>query len=388
MKKLMNHMKLPHIGKRSFSFVVAVVACVGLYGFAASGGSDEREPADSKVTVGTVSISPAPFRAEAEFSGFVSGVRETTVSAKVSGYVVQLLFEEGDVVRQGDVLAVLDGSELDAAREEALLTLSAMERALRDTVDYYDQRVDEAKSAFDRAKRAGSSSDIDAAEESLKSMKRLRDAEVSAARTDKAVLEGRLSSAETSAENAVVRAPFDGVILRRDSSLGSFVSPGMPIYGVASVDALEIAVSLPASVASHVEKGTKVSIGPDRIPGYVFSVARSVGVSTRQSVARVRFSSIQDGFRPGDIVSVSFPTGTAREALLVPESAIMHAYDDTFVRLVSAEGFVMDRPVVVGATHEAYREITSGLSSGDRLIVEGQERVRNADPVNERYETR
>jgi RND family efflux transporter MFP subunit len=388
MKKFMNHMKLPHIGKRPLSFVVAVVACVGLCGFAASDGSDEREPADSKVTVGTVSISPAPFRAEAEFSGFVSGVRETSVSAKVSGYVVQLLPEEGDMVRQGDVLAVLDGSELSAAREEALLTLSAMEKVFRDVVDYHGQKVDEAKSALDRAKRNGSSSDIDAAEESLESMKRLRDVEVSAARTDKVILEGRLSVAETSAGNTVVRAPFDGVILRRDASLGSFVSPGMPIYGVASVDALEISVSLPATVASGLEKGAEAFIGSERIQGYVFSVARSVGVSTRQSVARVRFSFVQDGFRSGDLVSVSFPTDTAREAILVPESAIMHAYDDPFVRLVSAEGVVVDRPVEIGAVHGAYREITSGISSGDRLIIEGQERVRNADSVNERHETR
>ncbi len=344
-------------------------------------------PASAPHTAGpkavkTVILSPTPFQPTATFAGFVRGVRQTSVAAKTAGYAVQLLREEGDAVRRGDTLAIFDDSERTAARKAAIDTLAATNRTYRDTEAYYDQKVSEAKSAYDNTERHGTADEADAANEAWRSAKRLRDTQVSAARAERTAATGTLDIAQASAENAIVRAPFDGIITRRILSLGSYVTPGMPIYDLVSVDTLEIPVSIPASVARNITKGTAVTIGPDSAKGQVFSIATAVGEATQTAIARVRFTAGTDRFVPGDLASIAFPTGPDRTALLVPAASIIRVYDDAFVRTV-LDGTVATRPVTVGSGSGTFREVLTGLTPGEHVITEGQTYVRSGDPITE-----
>ena len=92
----------------------------------ARSGSAENEDVKPKKTVKAVPVSPAPFRSEETFSGFVRGARQSVVSAKTSGYITRLLKEEGDTVRRGETIAVIDGSDLAAAEASAIAVFESV----------------------------------------------------------------------------------------------------------------------------------------------------------------------------------------------------------------------------------------------------------------------
>lgn len=356
--------------------------------------STKAEPKSASVAATPVRIETVvsgSFRPERTVSGFVQGIRQTDVAPKIGGYAVKLLKEEGDAVRAGEPIAVLDGSELAAMNRSARLSLDAADKSLRETKDFYDQKVDEAQAALDKtaheyASGNVSEDDLDIAKEALKSAKRMRDAQDTAAAAGKAAAEGGALVAGASVANATVTAPFAGIITRRYISLGSFVAPGMPMYSVSSTDSLEISVPLPGDAAGDVRKGDAVAVFPKgsdaSISGRIYSMARAVGASTQSSIARIRFSDAagSDVLLPGQYATVSIPVGPAREAILVPENAIVHEYDDTFVFTVM-DGVATKTKVSVGDGADGRYEISSGLSVGEVIVIEGSYGLRDGESV-------
>ena len=241
-----------------FVYFVAAVAMIGL-SFVAIRSLRAGQDTSVSPTVTPVQVEAVravAFRSERTVSGFVQGVRQADVAPKTGGYVVKLLKEEGDAVRAGETIAVLDGSELSAMNKSAQLSLDAAGTILRETKDLYRQTVNQAEASRKKAEDSYASGDItsrdlDIAKEAVKSAKRTRDAQDAVAAAGKTAAEGGTLVAGAAAANATVTAPFSGIITRRYTSLGSFVAPGTPIYAVASQDALEISVSIPGELRSE-----------------------------------------------------------------------------------------------------------------------------------------
>ena len=349
----------------------------------------------------TASVVPTPVRVETAIvssfhpkqstSGFVSGVRQADVAPKVGGYVVKLLKEEGDSVRAGEPIAILDGSELSAMNQSAQLSLDAASKSLRETKDFYDQKVDEAQASLEKTKNeyasgSVSSYDLDIAKEVLKSAKRMRDAQNSAASAGKAAAQGGALVAGASVADATVTAPFAGVITRRYVSLGSFVAPGTPIYTVSSTDMPEVTVPIAGGIVKDIRKGDEVSVfaeGADTsVTGRIFSMAQAVGTTTQTSIARIRFAdpAVSALLSPGQYVTVSIPVGLSHESIMIPENAIVHEYDDTFV-FALVDGHATKTKVVIGDETDGRREIRSGLSAGTVVITEGSYGLRDGSAV-------
>lgn len=370
--------------KKGIFAVVGIIAVAAAW-YVSTDRHADQENTPEKKTVKTVLVSPAAFQETAEFSGFVRGERQTDVAAKTGGYLIRLTKEEGDSVRRGEVIAVIDGSELSAARQSALLSLQSIEKSLRATEEYYDQKVDEAKTATDNT---SGSANRENAEEALKSAKRLREAELAGLKLQKASIEGSVLVSEASATNLTLRAPFDGIVTSKHASLGSFVSAGIPVYTIASPESIEIAVSLPENVAARVTRGSTVSVSDTRggrANGTVAALASSADASSQRSVARIRFSALPEDFRIGEHVRVSFPVGSPRDALLVPEQAIIALYDDFFV-YTAEDGRAVRHTVTLGAPADGgRREILSGLQGDASIIIEGAHAVRDQQPIEESY---
>lgn len=369
-------------------FIVAILSAFFLlsgYILFASDTAPQTENVRSN-PVRTIRLSSVSFQETAEFSGFLRGEKQTDIAPKTNGFVVKLLKEEGETVRQGETVAILDGAELSAAKKSSLLSLRAMERTISESERYYDQKIDEAKTTLDNA----SSDDRDSAEEALRSAKRLRDAQLAILRTEKAGLEGSLLISETNASDMVVRAPFSGIITRKHATFGAFISAGMPIYSIASPDAWEITVSIPVAIAARTMKGSPVSVsdGTTTAAGHIFSTASAATESSQQSIARVHLSASPEAasFSLGEHVRVSFPIGSPRNTLLIPETAILSVYDDTLVYIIE-DGKAKKRQVVLGAASKHGREAVSGLSEGMRIVVEGMHTLSDNQPVDEIHDT-
>lgn len=341
---------------------------------------------EEKKSVRTIGVSPTPFQETALFSGFIRGVKQADITPTISGSIIRLLKEEGDRVYQGEVLAVLDGRTLLALQKSSLMSLESTNTQLKETRKYYDQKVDEAKTALDNA---SGSSEHDAASEAVKSAKRLRDAELASLETQKAAREGSMLVSQANLSDTVIRAPFDGVVMRKNTSLGSFVSPSAPIYSIATQDAFEIVVSLPQNIADHITKRSTVSVsdGTTSVAGQIFSLVSGADESSQQSIARIRFApsaAAPQAFHLGEHVEVSFLVGAPRDALFVPESALISKYDDTFVYIVE-NGSVKRYPVILGTVSGDNREIISGISSGVHVVIEGEHTLSDNQSVEEIY---
>ena len=146
--------------------------------------------AEETKVVTTLAVAPSSFQSEALFSGFVSGTKSADLAPRGSGFIVRLLKEEGDRVSQGETLAILEAAEIRANRQSALDTLHTLDTTVSRTTRYYEQKVDEAKTVLDHTQddfRSGSASqqDVETAEEALKSVKRLRDAEIASAKANR-----------------------------------------------------------------------------------------------------------------------------------------------------------------------------------------------------------
>jgi RND family efflux transporter MFP subunit len=379
--------------KRTYPVPVFLVLAAAIVG-TVTVRSTQAEPEAATVAPIPVRVEMAAtgsFRARQSASGFVSGVRQTDVAPKVGGYIVKLLKEEGDPVRAGEPIAILDGSELLAMNQSAQLSLDTARKSLQETKDFYEQTVDQTEASLRKAEDSYDSGDItsrdlDIAKEALKSAKRMRDAQSAAAAVGKAAAEGGALIAGASAANATVTAPFSGIVTRRYVSLGSFVAPGTPVYTVSSTDALEIGVPVANSVMKNIRKGDMVEVtseGTDTsVSGHVFSMAQAVGVSTQSSIARIRFADadVSAMLRPGQYVTVSIPVGPARDAILIPENAIVHEYDDTFVFTIG-NGVATKTKISVGEEVDGRYEISSGLSVGEEVVIEGSYGLRDGESV-------
>ncbi|NTV55604.1 MAG: efflux RND transporter periplasmic adaptor subunit [Candidatus Moranbacteria bacterium] len=375
-----------------FVLISLVLAAVAVVLFVRSTKAEPESVSEVPTSaVRTETVSLTSFRPERSVSGFVAGVRQTDVTPKAGGYVVKLLKEEGDTVRSGEPIAVLDGSELSAMSRSAQLSLDAAQESLRDTKDFYDQKVDEAQASLDKAENEYASgnvskADLDIVREAVKSAKRMRDAQNAAAAAGKAAAEGGVLVADVSAANATIKAPFSGVVTRRYVSLGSFVAPGMPVYSVSSTDMLEVNVPVPGGIAKDIRKGDSVSVVPEGtdtpVSGRIYSIAQAVGPTTQSSIARVRFeqSAVPTELIPGQYVTVSVPVGVPYDAIMIPESAIIHEYDDMFV-FVLVDGHVTRTKVMLGEGADGRREIRSGLSSGAVIVTEGAYGLRDGGSV-------
>ncbi|NTW15109.1 MAG: efflux RND transporter periplasmic adaptor subunit [Candidatus Moranbacteria bacterium] len=350
----------------------------------------ESVPVVASKQVRTETLSPAPFRPSRDVSGFVTGARQADVAPKVGGYVVKLLKEEGDTVRAGETLAILDGSDQRAMLESAGISLDAAKNALSASDDFYDQKVDEAEASLHKAEDAYesgdlSSRDLSIAKEAVTSAKRMRDAQHAAAKAEVGAAYGGSLVAGAAVADATITAPFSGVVTNRFVQLGAFVGPGMPLFTVASTESLETRLSVPGDVATAIAKGDTVSVrsetGSDPVSGSVVSIARAVGISSQSTIVRVGIPADAGGsLLPGRFVTVTLSSGAARETVSVPETAIIHLYDDTFVAAVENDT-VSFRKVVLGESVADRREIRSGIDAGTEVVVEGAYALRDGDRV-------
>ncbi len=359
-------------------------------------GAESVKPNSSVKRVRTVSAMTTDFHPVGNFFGFVSGVRQADISPKVGGYVTKLLKVEGDSVQAGEVIAVLDGSELWAMDQSALMSLDAVQKTLGETKDFYDQKVNEAQAMLKKTKEnysngSATEKDIKVSEEALSSAKKMRDLQNSGADANLAAAQGGALVAHIAAKNATIVAPFSGIITKKYGAVGSFVAPGTPLYEIASPDDLEIDISIPGSIGKNLSRGEKVLVSLDGkagsiVSGYIFSVSGAIEATTQKAIARVRFSGVENekALFLGQYVDVAVSVGNEKTAIFIPEKAILREYDDIFVFVLGNNGIVRKDKITIGESSGELREVLSGVAVGDKIVVDGQYSLRDGDFVTDK----
>jgi RND family efflux transporter MFP subunit len=318
-------------------------------------------------------------------SGYVTARRRATVSSKVTGKVIEVNVEEGMAVREGQVLARLDDSTLQAGLKLYRAQLEAARRQIPES----EVRLAQARVQLQRQERLrqdglNTPNDIDNAKAEVDSLV----ARIASAQEQVKVAESQIAMQQTAIDDTVIRAPFSGVAISKDAQAGEMVSPvsaggGFTRTGICTVvdmRSLEIEVDVNESYINRVRSNQPVTAVLDAYPDWQIpaNVITMVPTADRQKatvLVRIGFKQLDPRILPDMGVKVTFlreaDTATAplaQSVTLAPQAAVKTDAGTTFVFLINGES-VERRAVKIGGTDGDRVEVLAGLKGGDRVVI-------------------
>jgi RND family efflux transporter MFP subunit len=361
--------------------VVIVVAAVGAWFFF----SQPPTPVVEIATAQPASAAAETARSSAlDASGYVVARRQATVSAKITGRVVEVLIEEGQEVAADEVVARLDDTNARARHAHALAQL-AQQRA---NLEASSVALANAEPTFGRSREQLQHQVISAQE--FDSAKATYDAvrtSVDVARRGVEVADAALALAQRELDDTVVRAPFRGIVTVKAAQEGEMVSPisaggGFTRTGIGTIvdmDSLEVEVDVSENFINRVKPGQDVTVTlnayPEwRVPANVIAIIPTADRAKATVRVRIGFRQRDARILPEMGVRVAFladggaPIQAAGPAVVVPERAIQ-ASGDTGTVFVVQEDTLERRAVRLGGTTPEGRVVLSGLAVGARLAV-------------------
>ena len=318
-------------------------------------------------------------------SGYVTARRRATVSSKVTGKVIEVNVEEGMAVREGQVLARLDDSTLQAALKLYRAQLEASKRQIPESeVRLAQARVQLQRQERLRTEGLNTPNDIDNAKAEVDSLV----ARIESAQEQVKVAESQIAMQQTAIDDTVIRAPFSGVALSKDAQPGEMVSPvsaggGFTRTGISTIvdmRSLEIEVDVNESYINRVRAGQPVTAVLDaypdwQIPAHVITMVPTADRQKATVLVRIGFKQLDPRILPDMGVKVTFlreadtaATPVAQSVTLVPQASVKTDNGATFVFLVNGPS-VERRAVKVGGTDGDRVEVVAGLKGGDRVVI-------------------
>ena len=317
-------------------------------------------------------------------SGYVTARRAATVSSKVTGKVVEILIEEGMKVKEGQVVARLDDTNVKASLDVAQAQLESARAALDETRAQLKQADHEYQRTIELAKQhIASQSDLDLAESNAKSLQ----AHLAQQQVDVTVADRNVVTWQQQMDDMIIRAPFDGVVTTKDAQPGEMISPvsaggGFTRTGIGTIvdmDSLEIEIDVNESYINRVEPGQPVvatlDAYPDwKIPCKVIAIIPTADRQKSTVKVRVGFDKLDPRILPEMSVKVAFHetgggTATAIRAVLVPKSAVQ-SQDGRDVVFVVQNGRAERRAVTVIDTQGDDSVLSAGVSAGENVVVD------------------
>jgi len=332
--------------------MMAVVAALGYQWMVPQeeGGAGRARPASLVNTVLPVQETVADALSAV---GSLKSRQAVAVTAEVSGRVVELNIQSGRAVARGQLLVRLDDRQAHADLQVA------------------EARFADAQRQYDRASRLVANNSI--AQSQLDELRTALDV----ARAERLAAKIRL-------DNHRIEAPFDGLVGLTDISLGSYVSEGETITTLDDTAQMELNFSVPERYLGQLQLGQPVQGESPAYLDEVFSgtlveLGARVSELSRTLPVRALVENRDGRLRPGQFMSVTLTLGQ-REALVIPEQAILMRGADSFVFVV--DGDVARRVrVTLGSRKPGQVEIRSGLTAGDAVVVTGQDRLSNGETV-------
>lgn len=333
-------------------------------------------------------------RSVLQASGYVTARRKATVSSKVTGKVTEIHVEEGMKVAEGQVLARLDDSLLRRQRELDEARLVSAKSQLAEL----DVRLAEAELNLRRSRElvgsgVSAQAQLDADQARADSIR----AQLASTREAIRVTESESRLTQQQIDDLVIRAPFTGVAISKDAQPGEMISPvsaggGFTRTGICTlVDmaSLEIEVDVNEAYINRVLDEQRVTAildsYPDwEIPGRVITTVPTADRDKATVRVRIAFDQLDPRILPDMGVKVSFLTDDPNAELpiaTVPQGAIVREGDNTAVFLLLEGDVVERRAIRVGANEAGAVEVMSGLSGGERVVLNPPKELANGAKV-------
>jgi RND family efflux transporter MFP subunit len=318
-------------------------------------------------------------------SGYVVARRRATVSSKITGRVTEVHVEEGMPVRKGQVLARLDPATYDKALSLAEAELEASRRGVAEIRARLDlARLTAKRFQSLRTDGIANQADLDSAETEVRAF----EARLALSEEQVRVAERQVALRQNDVNDTVILAPFDGVAVSKDAQPGEMISPvsaggGFTRTGICSLvdmSSLEIEVDVNESYINRVSPGQRITAVLDaypdwQIPGKVIIMVPTADRQKATVLVRIAFDHLDPRILPDMGIKVAFlgtETAAARSEppVTIPSGAVRTDGGSRVVFVVTAGDRVERRALRVGAAREDRVEVTSGLSPGERIVLD------------------
>jgi membrane fusion protein, multidrug efflux system len=286
--------------------------------------------------------------------GSLQSDESVKIAAELPGRIAEILFREGQPVKQDDVLVKLDDTLVRAEVADA------------------EARHGLAQANLDRANqlaRSGSGTE------------RTRDEAIAASGQGRAALE----LAKARLDKHTIRAPFSGTAGLRGVSVGAFINTGTEVVALEKIDQLKVDFSIPETLLNDVKIGQTIDVTVDALPertfsGTIYAIAPIVDVNGRSLRMRGRLSNAEGILRPGLFARVTI-RASEQQVVMVPESAVMPRGGESFVYRIE-NGRAVETKVELGIRKAGEVEVRNGLTAETVVVTAGQQRLRDGAAVN------
>lgn len=360
------------------SVALTAITVFALSGTRAQGDTAPAAPPAVPVSVATVEAREiVPW---AEFSGRLEAIERVELRSRVSGVVEAVHFREGNLVKQGDLLVSIDQAPYLAELERVQAQVLAAQA-----------RVALAESENERGQQLIASRNLS---------QRDLDTRVNALREAQANLraaEAARRTAQLNLDYTQIRAPISGRIGRLDVTVGNLIAAGGqvltsllsvdPIYAAFNADErslLDALASLPDGSRALEQipvKLTTATAEQASFSGRLHFVDNGIDGASGTVRVRAKLDNPDGKLMPGQFVRVQLGQAKAEPRLVINERAVGTDQNKKFVFVVGDDGKAAWREVSLGAAHDGLRVVTAGLKAGERIIVNGLQRVRPSATV-------
>jgi len=310
-----------------------------------------------------------PVRRTLRLPGTVESPTVSLVASEVGGVVAEFPVREGQRVEREEPLARLRTESLELRRSAAQAQLKEAESRLK----LAERNLERSRELFD-AKVISQQQLDDAFYESTAWQGRVEQ------------LTADIATINLALRQSTIRAPFAGAITREHTQVGSWVGVGDPVVEMMSLDAFEVRVEVPEQYYPGMKVGAAArvsfpSVRGMEVPGKVSALIPKADPQARTFPLKVRIQNRGGRIGAGMLAEVSLPSGENHRATVVPKDAVVRRGAQDFVYVLNGDNTVSQVPVETGEGVGAWVEVQSGLSSGQKVVTRGNERLRPGQAV-------
>jgi len=400
-----------------YAGMLAILSAIAVFGSCAKPKTIEATPTR---VIRAVAAEQRDLNLSIEYSARVQAAKEIAITPKVGGRVTSVRANVGDRVARGQILFTLDSTDYDAQYRQAQAAYGSAEANLTRTNDAGQSQqmiqaqsgVDQAQVAYDQieslrnktadlfangavakqqlddveAKLKGAGIQLEAAKQALalirdKSGKQSSD--IVSGQVDQAKAQTDLAKSQL--EGTIIRSPIDGLVSYRNAESGVFVGTSTVAFMVIDDSFMIADVPVSQLLVGLVKPNMKIqaSVGSplnENFESIVEWISPGTDPRTQLYALRIKFLDSGRKLKPGMIARLMIPSGKVEAAILVPEQAIFSVTGGDAV-YVMTDGKVTLRRIELGESDGSDVAVMSGLKKGEIVVTEGQEFLKDGDPV-------
>ncbi len=312
--------------------------------------SNERPPINSVV----YTLQPAEIRDRINLPGNIEPWTRLELMAKVAGSITDVLVKEGEEVKEGDILARIESSDYEIALQKA------------------EAAYKYAKADYQRDKKVYDKGVIPTAELDRK------ETSLITAKTE-------LDNARLQLSRCTIKAPMDGIVRRLDAKVGLLLSVADPVAEILKIDKVKAIVGIPESDVPAVRQLDEIQLTVQAldnlvITGKKYFLSPSPDTAARLYKLELEVDNSSREILPGMFIRAEIVKNSIPDAITVPFYSVISRNDEQYV-YVDEDGVAQKKKVELGIMENWMVQVTKGLDSQDRLIIEGHRDVESGQKI-------